>query len=74
MQIIRTAQRAVDELGGNTAIADDIGIRPSAVGNWKVRGLPARRFVYLNQRAARLGFALDPALFPEMQAGNGKTR
>lgn len=74
MQIIRTVKRAVDELGGDSAIASDLGIGQSAVGNWKIRGfLPAKRYIYFNTRLAKFGMTIDLDLFPEMRAGNGKT-
>jgi transposase len=43
--------RSLDELlaalGGETAVADMLGVGASSVSNWKVRGLPKGRWVDL---------------------------
>lgn len=51
--MIDTVPDLIDELGGNRAVADLLGVVPSAVRNWRARGLPA-------WACGRLRDALDP--------------
>jgi len=40
MSIIRTAEEAIIRLGGTADVARRFGVRPSAVSNWRSRGIP----------------------------------
>lgn len=41
----RSLDQLISALGGETAVADLLGVGPSAVSNWKARGLPKARWV-----------------------------
>jgi hypothetical protein len=41
----RSLDELLQALGGETAVADMLGVGPSAVSNWKARGLPKARWV-----------------------------
>lgn len=51
--------RSLDEilaaLGGETVVADLLGVGPSSVSNWKARGLPKARWVDLVMLGAEHG-------------------
>lgn len=69
---LTTVDEVVEALGGTTAVADRLGIGPSAVSNWRARGSIARaKFVVISRALAAVGKQADDDLFgfqPECEA------
>jgi hypothetical protein len=42
-----THNEILDELGGNTAVANLVGIKPPAVAYWRRKGIPPLRVIQL---------------------------
>lgn len=59
----RFANKAIDALGGSTAVADIFGVDCRVVSNWRKRGLPAARYAVLAPMLTNLGFEAPPAMF-----------
>ena len=57
----------IDNLGGNTALADLMDCTPNAVSNWRTRGIPWRLRPAIAKLAAERGVPL-PADFWEASA------
>jgi DNA-binding transcriptional regulator YdaS (Cro superfamily) len=51
----RSLDQLISALGGETAVADKLGVGPSAVSNWKARGLPKSRWVDLVMLGREVG-------------------
>lgn len=73
MKIIRSIDELVDEFGGDTSLAEYLGISQSAVAQWKIRGSIAagwhlRLFAELTKR----GRTVHPSVFglSEAEAGH----
>jgi DNA-binding transcriptional regulator YdaS (Cro superfamily) len=52
------ADKIIELLGGNTAVANLCGISPQAVADWKLKGIPHYRLVYLGAELERLSHGL----------------
>lgn len=73
MRMIRTVHDAVEELGGNKVLAHQIGLVPSAVANWKLRGgIPAAWFLPITHHLGHRGARVSPEIFHMRGARNGK--
>jgi hypothetical protein len=57
------ADRAIDALGGTTAVANLFGVDTRVVSNWRVRGVPTTHYAVLAPMLAGLGWAVSPELF-----------
>ena len=59
----RSLDEILDVLGGESAVAGQLGCGPSSVSNWKTRGLPKGRWVDLvtlgRERGVRPPISLD---------------
>ncbi|WP_353861442.1 carph-isopro domain-containing protein [Azospirillum formosense] len=65
------ADRIIGRFGTQTALADAIGVRQSAVAAWKRRGIiPARQQLRILEVARERGIPLEPADFFEDGAGS----
>lgn len=61
---ITTIDALIDALGGDTAVANWLGISQPAVANWKVRGQIASGWhLRILARLKQEGRRVDPALF-----------
>jgi len=64
MDTITTIDDLVTALGGDTALADWLGISQPAVANWKVRGsIPPGWHLRILARLRREGRTIDPSVF-----------
>lgn len=64
MSMITTIDDLVDEFGGDTAMAEFLGITQSAVAQWKVRGQIASGWhLRLLAELKRRGCIVDPSVF-----------
>jgi hypothetical protein len=64
MHEIRTITALIDALGGDTAVANWLGISQPAVANWKVRGhIPTGWHLRIAARLSKEKKAIDPAVF-----------
>ncbi len=61
---IRTADAAIDALGGTASVARLLGVLPSAVSNWRKYGcFPPRLLLELRSIAVSRGVVLPDKLF-----------
>lgn len=59
-----SADEVIDALGGTVATARLVGLRKTAVSNWRDRGvIPSQYFVILSGELAVRGLAFDRAVF-----------
>jgi hypothetical protein len=64
MAVIRTIDELVEEFGGDTALAELLGITQSAVAHWKIRGqIAAGWHLRLLAELQRRGFTVEPSVF-----------
>lgn len=64
----QTVDDVIDALGGTHAAAQLFGVTDAAVANWRVRGLPPRRFLTFRAVLASRGIAAPPSLFRMFEA------
>jgi hypothetical protein len=55
-------QQLIDDLGGNSVVAKELGLSPNAVSNWRKRGIPWKMRPVLARMAAERAISL-PADF-----------
>jgi uncharacterized protein YjcR len=55
-------EKLIDELGGNKVLADEFGLTPNAISNWRKRDIPWKMRPAVAQMAAKQGVTL-PADF-----------
>lgn len=69
---IKSADEAIDELGGPRTVGELLGIDERVVWNWRSRGFPSHRYPAISRllRRKRLQFSTED-VFPRM--GNGGT-
>jgi hypothetical protein len=54
--MLTTVDSVIEALGGPTATATVVGVRPSAISNWKTRGsIPSDKFMLLERALADRG-------------------
>jgi hypothetical protein len=54
--MLTTIDSVIEALGGSTATATIVGVRPSAISNWKARGgIPPDKFMLLQRALAARG-------------------
>jgi DNA-binding transcriptional regulator YdaS (Cro superfamily) len=63
MLTITTVNEVIDALGGNAALASLTGVGPSAVTNWRERGIAPDKFLIVRDALRALGKDVDPAVF-----------
>jgi hypothetical protein len=56
------AARIIDTLGGNSVVAQKLGLKRSAVGMWKIDGIPSRHWLAI----ARLPEAIVAGITPDV--------
>jgi hypothetical protein len=61
--MVTTEGELIDRLGGNTAVADRLGVRHNTVSGWRSRGFPPWATVSLREAAEAAGIVAAPALF-----------
>jgi hypothetical protein len=62
-----TVDDLITALGGTTAVAVLLAVRPSAVSNWRrLNSLPPRLFVRFRKICAENGIALNETVFREV--------
>jgi hypothetical protein len=54
-----THNEILDELGGNTAVAKLIGIKPPAIAYWRRKGIPELRIIQLKTLKPEVMAKLD---------------
>lgn len=54
-----THNEIIDELGGNTAVAKLVGIKPPAVAYWRKKGIPPLRIIQLKTLKPEVMAKLD---------------
>lgn len=59
-----TPQKIIDGLGGTSAVARYLGIRPPSVSDWKKSGIPDDKLIRLAPLAEQKGIATRKELFP----------
>ena len=75
MEIIRSADKVLDVLGGNKAVKELFGFVPSAIANWRALGrFPPETFLVFTVELSKRGLAATPELWRMRKAANGKTR
>jgi hypothetical protein len=72
------ASKLISALGGTTAVASMLGVKPPAVSNWKATGLiPSKWYLRLAQEATSRGVAISPSAFsnpaPVPPTGSGNS-
>lgn len=60
---VSTVDDVIDALGGTHATAQLFGVTEAAVSNWRVRGLPPRRFLKFTHVLASRGITAPPSLW-----------
>ncbi len=61
---MKTATQLIDELGGNTAVAEIAGVGSSAVSNWRKAGvLPPRLYLCFARAGRERGVIVPEELF-----------
>ncbi len=60
---VNTASEVIDALGGNTAVAEITGVKPNAVGNWRVKGLATNTYRILKEELKRRGLDAPDSLW-----------
>ena len=62
-----TTADAIESLGGTNAVAEALGVVPSAVRNWRrLNAFPPKHYLRLAAYAEAEGVALETALFREV--------
>ncbi len=61
--MLKTPQEVIKALGGNKNLANELGVKSSAVSNWKRDGFPASKHYQLYQLCKTNGLSVDTALF-----------
>lgn len=69
-EVLTTVDEVIDCLGGNKAVADEVGLRTyQAVWEWRNRGIiPARFYQLMIDRLRALGKSADPRLWGQVPA------
>ena len=62
---ILDAGALIDALGGNSVVADMLGIRQPSVCNWRLRGIPDQRLMILAPQLEHIGLISRKELFPD---------
>ena len=66
-----TVNEVIDALGGNVALGRMVGVRSSAVSNWRRFGcFPPRLYLRLAEAGRARGVEIDPTLFRETTRGH----
>lgn len=64
MYDVKTIDQLIDKLGGDTVLADALGVSQPAVANWKVRGqIAAGWHLRLLAEARRRSLTVAPGVF-----------
>lgn len=58
-----TPDTVLDKLGGNTAVAAEIGVDDTTVSTWRRRGIPPGRWPALVELASRKGNGCEVVTF-----------
>lgn len=58
-------EQLIDDLGGNTALAKELGLTPHAISNWRKRGIPWRMRPALARMADAQGLPLPSDFWDE---------
>ena len=66
---VTNAAVAIEALGGTHVVAAIMDIRPNAVANWYLRGLPAYSRDALGPLLEQQGFKFSPTLFKQHVVG-----
>ena len=66
--ICTTVDDVIDALGGTHAAAQLFGVTDAAVANWRVRGLPPRRFLSMRSVLTSYRIAAPPSLWHMLEA------
>lgn len=62
--MLTSVDAVIDELGGTGAAAEIAGVRPSAVSNWRAKGLiPPEYFVTVSDALIARGLQAERAVF-----------
>ena len=62
--MVNSVSELITALGGVSKVAALVGLRPSAVSNWKTEGfVPSRHFFEFTEELERRGFEVDPRVF-----------
>jgi hypothetical protein len=61
--MINSVDAVIDALGGPTKTAALAGVGPSAVINWRERGIAPDKFLIVRDALRALGKEVDPAVF-----------
>jgi DNA-binding transcriptional regulator YdaS (Cro superfamily) len=67
---VKTVDDVIDALGGTHAAAQLFSVTEAAVSNWRVRGLPPRRFLTIQKVLASRGIAAPPSLWRMFEAAD----
>ncbi|MBE8190757.1 MAG: hypothetical protein HAW64_00900 [Alphaproteobacteria bacterium] len=62
-RLLGTASDVIDAFGGTKALADILGVRPSAVSNYRKLGFPAKAYYQLAQMARQRGLNVAGIVF-----------
>ena len=65
-RIIKSADEAIDALGGPRAVGALLGVGESVVWNWRVRGFPAHRYRDIVPLLQEEGLRFLPDVFARM--------
>jgi len=60
-----TSSEMIDALGGTTAVAKILNIKPPSVHGWRAGGIPADKLIRLAPVLEREGIATRRDLFPD---------
>ena len=60
---VNTPSEIIDALGGNSKLAPLVGLKPNAIGNWRVKGIPARYYLRLSELLSKRGLTAPPKVF-----------
>jgi DNA-binding transcriptional regulator YdaS (Cro superfamily) len=62
--MLRTIVAIIEVLGGTFAASKRLGVSPSAISNWKARGIiPAERYLSVSKALKDVGKTAHPSLF-----------
>lgn len=62
--MLETVEAVIEALGGNAATASLLGVRQSAVSNWKVRGqVPSHRYFAIAAALRSVNKEVSPVVF-----------
>jgi len=65
---IKTADEAIDALGGTAAVAEIYGVDVRVVSNWRKRGLPPDTYLTFHQALIEKGRSAPPKLWRQRSA------